>query len=265
MRTAGTAAREIPIPGHLPEGVRRDWRELTGGDPPAGVFVPELVRGLPEPARRWLLHAIAPGTPLRTRVELAQHGRIKLGGWRPFTAAQVLAPLEGYIWAERTSVFGLAVTGYDRLTRGAAEMRHRLCGLLPVASASGPDLLRGAAARQAAEIAYAPGAALEPSVTWKAAGRDSAVAVVPAGGERHEVTLTVRASGELDRVTLRRWAKVGRERSFREHRFTAVFEGEVSFDGYTIPAKTIAGYGEGDVAWKDGAFITQIVDRAVYR
>ncbi|MEO3784361.1 DUF6544 family protein [Actinocorallia sp. B10E7] len=264
MSTTETAARETEIPQHLPERLRRHWRELAGGGEGEGVFTPGLVRGLPAAARRWLLHAIAPGTPLRTRVELAQHGRIKLGSWRPFTAAQVLAPLEGYIWAERTGVAGLKVSGYDRLTHGEGEMRHRLLGFLPLVSATGPDLTRAAAGRQACEIVFAPAAALDPSVTWRDVDDRTAVAVVPAHGWSHEVTLTVRPSGELDRATLDRWAKVGKG-PYRRHPFTAVFEGEGTFDGYTIPTRVIAGYGEGSAAWKDGAFITQIVDRAVYR
>ena len=43
------------------------------------TFEPTMTRGLPEPARRWLGHAIAPGTPLWGSVELTMHGRIKLG------------------------------------------------------------------------------------------------------------------------------------------------------------------------------------------
>lgn len=37
--------------------------------------------------RRWLLHAVAPGTPLWTSVQLTMRGQLELGEWRPFTAA----------------------------------------------------------------------------------------------------------------------------------------------------------------------------------
>ena len=62
----------------------------------AGTFDPAMTAGLPEPARRWLGHAIAPGTPLWSSAELTMHGQIKLGRWRPFTARQVLTPPGGY-------------------------------------------------------------------------------------------------------------------------------------------------------------------------
>ena len=43
------------------------------------TFDPAAIVSLPEPARRWLGHAIAPGTPLWSSVELTMHGQIKLG------------------------------------------------------------------------------------------------------------------------------------------------------------------------------------------
>src|SRR5438067_4432369 len=110
----------------------------------AETFDPAAITGLPEPARRWLGHAIAPGTPLCSSVELTMHGQIRLGRWRPFTARQVLAPPDGYLWAARVRLAGLPVTGYDRLGPGAGEMRWRLLGLLPVLNESGSDVTRSA-------------------------------------------------------------------------------------------------------------------------
>src|SRR5512135_1367402 len=122
----------------------------------AGTFDPAMTTGLPEPARRWLSHAIAPGTPLWSSVELTMHGRIKLGRWRPFTARQVLSPPGGYTWAATARLAGLPVTGYDRLSCGAGEMRWRLLRLIPVLTAAGPDITRSAYGRMAGEIALIP-------------------------------------------------------------------------------------------------------------
>ena len=71
----------------------------------AETFDPGAIMGLPEPARQWLGHAIAPGTPLWSSVELTMHGQIKLGRWRPFTARQVLTPPDG-VRVEAESRFG---------------------------------------------------------------------------------------------------------------------------------------------------------------
>jgi hypothetical protein len=72
--------------------VRREWDLLRGSTDEPQAFEPSMAADLPEPARRWLTHAIAPGTQLWQSVELSMRGQIRLGAWRPFTARQVLAP-----------------------------------------------------------------------------------------------------------------------------------------------------------------------------
>ena len=52
---------------------------MTAATATAETFDPAAITGLPEPARRWLSHAIAPGTPLWSSVELTMNGQIKLG------------------------------------------------------------------------------------------------------------------------------------------------------------------------------------------
>ena len=65
--------------------------DLWVSAPPASrVWRPSEVSNLPEPARRYLTHAIAPGTPLASAVRLRMHGQIKLKSWLPFTAEQVI-------------------------------------------------------------------------------------------------------------------------------------------------------------------------------
>jgi hypothetical protein len=66
------------------------------------LFAPEMVAGLPDPARRYFLFAIAPGTPLRTVVELDMVGEIGLGNkeqpnYQPMVAREVLAPPHGFV------------------------------------------------------------------------------------------------------------------------------------------------------------------------
>jgi hypothetical protein len=91
------------------------------------------------PVRRW------------SSVQLTMRGHIRLGSsWRPFTAQQVLAP-SGFIWAATARVAGLPVTGFDRYSFGTGQMRWRLLGLVPVMTASGPDVTRSAAGRLAGE------------------------------------------------------------------------------------------------------------------
>lgn len=248
----------LTIPSRLPRPVEQDWVRLAAGTPSPVGFDPAMVAELPEPARRWLSHAIAPGTPLRRSVSLAQHGQIRLGSWRPFRATQVLAPPGGFVWAVATSIMGLPVTGFDRYSQGAGQLRHRLLGLIPLASAEGPDITHAAAGRLASEIVFVPAAGLAGQVRWRPVDEHRATVLVPVGGHTHAVTLTVADSGALESISMLRWARLRRE-PFRERPFTVVVHEEATFEGYTIPARITAGYEP------DRAFIRLTVDNATYR
>ncbi|HEX3211189.1 MAG TPA: DUF6544 family protein, partial [Actinomycetota bacterium] len=103
---------------------------------PAGPerFGPAELDGLPEPVRRHLAQAIAPGTPLHTAARLRMRGSIKVGRWLPFRARQVLSPQRGFVWTARAA--GL-IAGGDRYLDGAGAMRWKLAGLVTVASGEG--------------------------------------------------------------------------------------------------------------------------------
>lgn len=246
---------ERPSPAQLPQAVREDWERLAAPTPRPARFDPVMVAHLPDPARRWLAHAIAPATPLLRCVELDMHGEIRLGSWRRFAAREVLAPLDGFVWSVTAHLAGLPLRGYDRHTRGTGQMRHSLFGV-PVLSAAGPDLTRSAAGRLTSEIAFVPGVGAAPEVAWRAVDDRDAVALLRCGGRIHEVTLTVAPSGALERVTIPRWGRLGRG-PYLEHLFAAAFQEESTFDGYTIPTRMTAG-------WEGHVSIRQTVDRAVF-
>src|SRR5215207_4810638 len=250
MTQPRNAPRHSTYAPRLPEAVRRDWRALIARGQDAEPFEPATVAELPEPARRWLRHAIAPGTPLRYCVELDQHGEIKLGRWRQFQAKEVLAPRDGYIWAVTARLLGLRIHGYDRLTQGTGEMRHRLLGRIPIVSSSGPDHTRSAAARLVSETIWVPAAALDAA--WESVDRDQARMVTMFGGHSYAVTITVAPTGALIRVTLPRWASLGKE-AYREHAFVADCHDEGTFDGYTVPTRLTAGYDDTTQRWPESA------------
>jgi hypothetical protein len=127
----------LPVPPQAAP-VREEWLRLAATTAEPSRFDPAMTTALPAPARRWLAHAITPVTPLWQTVRLSMRGQIRLGRWRLFTAAQVLAPPAGYIWAGTARLAGLPVTGYDRLSSGTGEMRWRLLRLIPVMTAAGP-------------------------------------------------------------------------------------------------------------------------------
>lgn len=249
----------------LPARFRGDWTELTRPTEPVERFDPAMAAHLPEPARRWLVHAIAPGTPLLHRVVLEQHGAMRLGAWRHFQAIEALAPLEGFIWAATARVFSLPVSCLERYHAGTGELRQRALGLVNVAADGGPDLSRSVAGRQVCELLWVPAVALAPGTDWKPVDQDRATMLITCDGYVQEVTVTVDPSGELLSATIPRWSSAA-GRPWHEELFALVCHGEATFAGYTIPVHVTAGWGYGTNRWsKGGVLVRQVVDQAVYR
>jgi hypothetical protein len=247
---------EPSVPRGLTTEVARDWADLAL-PPPAP---PSSPAELPPPVRRWLAHAVTPGTPVARGVEVHMHGEILLGRWSPFTAVQRLSVPTGFVWAATARPLGLPVRGFDRWTRGSGEMRWRLFGAVPMISASGADVTRSAAGRHAGELLVAlPTAALAPEVRWRPLDDDRAVATVEVGERAQEVTVTVGADGALTELAMRRWGPLGRG-AFGERPFGAIFDDELAVAGLRVPRHVTAGYGFGTDRWPHEQFIRWTVD-----
>lgn len=67
-RSRGPRAAEGAAP-RAARSVRRDWHDLAAPAESPAAFDPAMLPELPEPARRWLSHAITPGTPMWRSVE----------------------------------------------------------------------------------------------------------------------------------------------------------------------------------------------------
>jgi len=241
---------------------RRDWVRLATGTA-ADPFTAERTVGLPEPARRWLTHAIAPGTPLWSSVELTMHGEIRLGTWRPFHARQILAPPAGFIWAASARIAGLPVVGFDRYSNTSGEMRWRLLGLAPVLTAHGSDITRSAGGRLAAEgLTLLPTSF--PKATWtEVDDPDTAVGSMSIGDEQESVRLRVGPQGQLRDVLLQRWGNPDGA-PYGRYPFGVTVHSERSFGGITIPASLEAGWWHAD-RQADGDFFRATITTAVFR
>jgi hypothetical protein len=258
-----TAAPDaVPHDPRAPRSLRAEWARLAAAQAPSGRFAAGLVDGLPDPARRWLASAIAPGTPLWTSVQLTMRGQIKIGAWRPFTARQVLAPA-GFVWSATARVAGLPVTGFDRYGSDTGEMRWRVLGLLPVMSATGADVTRSAAGRLAGELTcWLPTAFAAAS--WAAGPEpDTAVATWRVGGESVAVRVRVGTDGGLRELLLQRWGDPDGQ-GFGRHPFGVAIEAERSFGGVTVPSVIRAGWSWGTDRQDAGEFFRAEITSAAF-
>ena len=243
-------------------GVRREWDLLSRTTQQAEVFDPSMVADLPEAARRWLTHAIAPGTPLWQAVELSMRGKIRLGSWRPFTARQVLAPPHGFVWAATARVAGLPVVGYDRYSSGSGEMNWRLGGLVPVMTARGPDVTRSAAGRLAGETALAP--TTFRAATWApGSDADRTVAGWRIDQQVERAEFHVGDGGRLLDVVMQRWGDPGGG-PFGRYPFGVAVEAEETFAGVTIGSVLRAGWWWGTDRQQEGEFFRAEITGATF-
>lgn len=228
-------------------------------------FRAERVATFPEPARRYLEHAIAEGTRVASAVRLRMHGEIRLKGWLPFRAEQVICRDRGMIWRATVRMFGLPIRGSDRFVDGGGALRWKLLGLVPVMSASGPDIDRSAADRVRAESVWLPSTLLGPEVEWSAPDAARARARLAIGGHEGEVELVIDGDGRLEAVRAERWGDPD-GRGWRLAGFGGVAEREATFGGYTIPTRLRIGWHFGTERFhEDGEFFRATIDEAEYR
>jgi len=229
------------------------------------TFEPGQLSGLSEAARRYLEHAIAPGTMLASVVRLSMHGEIKLKRWLPFKAEQVIHADRGMIWKATVRMRGLPIRGSDRLIDGEASMRWRLLGIIPVMTASGPDITRSAAGRLAAESAWLPAVLCRQNVGWTALDPSHPRARFTVHGETIELTQDIDDTGRLTSFNLPRWGNPeGAE--FHHVAFGGFVEEEGTFGGYTIPTRLRVGWYFGTARFEpEGEFFRVTLDDASYR
>jgi hypothetical protein len=244
-----------------------DLRRTLARPGEAAAFDPDMAEELPAPARRYLLRAIAPGTPLARAVHLRMHGRIQLKrNTEPgrFRADQVIAEGAGYIWRARAFAGLMRISGYDRFASDEAEMRWWLYDTVPIVSENGANASRSAAGRLAGEYIFLPGALLPAhGAQWEAVDDMSAIVRLNIGLESVEMTLHVKENGALQRVSINRWNSSAINGPVGFLRFDVdEFGEEQTFSGYTIPTRFRAGWRLG--SREEFAFYHAIIDSARY-
>lgn len=219
---------------------------LNDREPLNEVFRPEMVEGLPDPAQRYFLHAIEPGTPLANRLRWSYTGEMKPGEsmpWMPIDAEQVLVADRGFVWKVRARWGPVIMTGVDHYLDGESRMRIELYGVVPVVNESGEQIAKSAMGRLLIESFAIPSALLPgENVTIEPVDDSSFRVVISHRGEQTPLTLTVDADGRLTSMSMNRWGNVTDDGSYQYIPYGGTNSGEISAGGYTIPSHASVGW-----------------------
>jgi hypothetical protein len=198
---------------------------------------------LDAPVRRYLAQAL-PGEAARAArgVRLTMRGRIKVGAWLPFTAAQECDG-RSFLWRARVGVGRMALlTVVDRYADGAGSMEGRLLGRRRVFTAAGEDVTRSAAGRAALEAVWAP-MSLQPErgVEWRAESDEVIVASWDVPPERPELRLRIAPDGALRSASALRWGNAG-QRDYGYIPCGCEVRAESRFDDVVVPSSVTVGW-----------------------
>lgn len=221
-------------------------------EPADGRFAPAEVEGLPGPVQRYFRTAIEPGTPRARTALIAMDGRLRIGAWLPFGAAEVLTPHHGFVWWARAA--GI-ISGSDRYVDGVGALDWRLLGLVRVMHASGPDVSRSAAARAAAEAVWLPTALLPRfGVEWTATDDAHLEARYAIDDQPMRVDYELTEGGHIRSVVFDRWGDPDDTGRWGFWPFGGEFTSHATFGGVTIPDSGRLGWHYGTDRWEVGEF-----------
>ncbi|MBD2308772.1 hypothetical protein H6G17_25205 [Chroococcidiopsis sp. FACHB-1243] len=216
--------------------------------PVGELFTEDMVTALPEPVKRYFLHAIAPGTPLANSVRLNMNGSFKLGQdkpWLPMQATEILST-QGFIWKAAIGRGLFRMVGADYYVNRSGRVQFSLLGLFPLIDASNPNINRSSIGRLAGEFVWLPSALLpQQGVDWRAIDKNTIQASLKIDGEPITLTLVIDPDGKLLKFSLPRWGDRSPNGSWAYIPFGGEVQAERSFDGFTIPSQVSAGWGYG--------------------
>ena len=221
-----------------------DYSELT-----PQFFKAEMVADLPDPARRYFLFTIEPGTPLHTVAEIKMTGEIGLGtkekpNYMPMEAHQILAPPYGLVWKLKAGSGLMKMTGSDGYLNNKAWVRFWLLNSIPIVRAGGTsDYIRASLGRVVAEAVFWAPATLLPQkgVVWETVAKNKAKATIEHNGIHQELEITVAEDGMPVSVVIPRWSNENPEKKWRLQPFGGTLSDFKRFDGFNISTQVDGG------------------------
>lgn len=181
----------------------RDVREAIGRPrQPVGPVTEADLAPLPAPVQRYLRVAGVVGQPRVWNVRVRMRGRIRSGPaarWMPLAAEQhnVFDAPARYFHMTAT-MFGLPIDGYHRFAAGAATMRVKAAGLVPVQQASGAEMTQAETVTLFNDMCVmAPATLVDPSIRWQPVDDRHARAAFTHGAHTIRAELVFDDGGDL--------------------------------------------------------------------
>ncbi len=200
---------------------------------------------IPEPARRYLVHALGSDNLLAGAMQIRMVGKMapKTGAERvSLSANEILAPPHGFIWAAQLRMKGIPIHVRDLYVAGSGRIAVEMFGLVPIQSDGSADVTRSSRHRLAAEAVWCPSALLpRDGARWEGIDPSHARVVLTIDGEDIPLTLAIDDDGRLQEVMIHRWGNVGvAEWQLIPYGFRV--DAEASFGGITIPSRLSGGW-----------------------
>ena len=253
------------------------WHSLSTGDDSLSadesdenVFSAKMVKDLPPAAKRYLLHAILPGTSLAERVRMKMTGTLRqedTEGWIPFEAEEILAGGRGLVWkAKLRTGEDSWLDGAEYYFRGKGQVtffRHRF---VPSIFESSLVVDRSMAGRVLIESIWLPPVFLPQRMArWENMDKSRAKVTLSIDDLSSTILMTVEEDGRLREVVIPRYHK-GEERKIEKAEwrpFGIKVEAEKTFEGYRIPTKIRAGWWHGSSRYTE-VFRAEIKEATFY-
>jgi len=219
-------------------------RESPSG---AGQVVTETdLAHLPDLVAEYVRRSGAVGQPRISSVHARIHGRIRAGAsarWMTYTGEQVntYGPAPSRFFSMDATMFGLPVDVLHAFAGPAATMRVKLCSVVPMVNAAGPEMDRAETVTLFNDLCIlAPAALIDAPVLWQPIDHDHVRGIFTNGAQTVTADLTFRDGDLVDFVsddrmstsrdgstfTPQRWSTpVGDYRTFGARRLATCGEG----------------------------------------
>jgi len=180
----------------------RDARAVLARPRQAPPLTEADLAPLPPPVQRYLRMSGAVGQPRVWSMRAQMRGRIRSAAdarWMPLRAEQVnVFDQPARLFYMTATMFGVPADGYHRFADGAATMRVKAAGLVPVQRSAGAEMTQAETVTLFNDMCVmAPATLIDPAIRWEAVDDRHARAAFSHAGHTIRAELDFNDAGEL--------------------------------------------------------------------